>query len=77
MLITDTIDKALTVCTIIYYTKCLVFTHHLRKCLGNLILITLLHCFKSLAGIWCGKECLRIKNRICFCRKAVTSLYAV
>ena len=76
MLITHTVDQALAVSTVIDNLKSSVLCHHLGKGLCDLILIALLHCLKSLICIWCGKYSLRIKDRVCLGRKAVTGLYA-
>ena len=75
MLITHTVDQALTVCTVIDNLQCSVLCHHLGKGLCDLILVAFFHCLKSLICIWCGKYSLWIKDRIRLGCKAVTGLY--
>ena len=43
MLFTDTIDQCLTVGGIILHTQCQIFLHHLGQCLGNFVVIALVH----------------------------------
>ena len=76
MLVAHAINKALAVRTVILNADSLILAHDLGQSLGNLILITFIYSLKSLIGIRCGKDCLRIKHRIGFASKAVASLNA-
>ena len=77
MLIAHTVKKCLSVGRIIFCTESLILTCHFCKSLRNFILIALLNCFISLAGIRSRDHSLRIKNRCSLGSKAVACLYAV
>ena len=77
MLISHAVKKSLSVGRIIFCTKSFILTCHFCKSLRNFILIALLNCLISLAGIRSRDHCLRIKNRSGLGSKAVACLYAV
>ena len=72
MLIAHTIDKRLTVLTVIHHFQCYIFCHHSCKCLGNFIFITFIIYYIFHICIWFGVFGSSKRNRSILCRERIT-----
>ena len=77
VLIVDTVDQRLAVLAVDNCLKCHILSHELRKCLGNLIVITLLDDDIALIGVGLGEFGSLVSDRSSLCGKRITGLCGV